>query len=72
MKSIRNFLIGMVIAGSLASGLHLQAQVPPPPGGGGGGCTNCPPATNSPVGPDDSTIDLKIQYVGTIRLALYD
>ena len=54
------------------SSFTILAQVPPP--GGGGGCTNCPPVTNSPVAlsPDDSTIDLNIQYVGTIRLALYD
>jgi peptidyl-prolyl cis-trans isomerase A (cyclophilin A) len=53
-------------------GFQLQAQLGPPDGGG---CTNdCPPYTNSPIyiSPDDSTIDLNIKYVGTIRLALYD
>ena len=50
---------------------HLSAQVPPP---FDGGCTNCSPLTNAPfaLSPDDSTIDLDIRYVGTIRLALYD
>jgi peptidyl-prolyl cis-trans isomerase A (cyclophilin A) len=50
---------------------QLHAQIPLPDGGD---CTNCPPYTNSPlyIPPDDSTIDLNIKYVGTIRLALYD
>ncbi len=57
---------------SLAFASRLHAQIPPPDGGG---CTNdCPTYTNSPLvlSPDDSTIDLNIKYVGTIRLALYD
>jgi len=56
----------------LAVSFRLSAQIPPPDGGG---CTNdCPAYTNAPLvlPPDDSTIDLNIKYVGTIRLALYD
>jgi cyclophilin family peptidyl-prolyl cis-trans isomerase len=62
----------LFVAGFLSYIVTGLAQVPPPPPGGY--CTNCPPYTNAPfvLSPDDSTIDLNIQYVGTMRLALYD